>query len=123
MEGSPATTSSVEVCAERGIDISGHVSRAITKEMVDRADLILTMEPGHRQTALSMSPERAEKCHVITKYAWGARAAIGVPDPIGQPKEEYEATFNQIEASILAAMPRILALFENGNKPTNDHPV
>lgn len=123
MDGSPATASSVEVCAERGIDIRGHVSRAITKEMIDSADLVLTMEPGHRQTALSMSPERAERCHVITKYAWGASAAIGVPDPIGQPKEEYETTFHQIEASILAAMPRILALFENGNEATKGHTV
>ena len=123
MEGSPATASSVEVCAERGIDISGHISRAITREMIDSADLILTMEAGHRQRVLALVPDAAEKCFVITKYAGGSRGAIGILDPIGQPKEEYEVTFREIQASVEAAMPKILALSEDGSEPTRNRTV
>jgi protein-tyrosine phosphatase len=117
-DGAPATASSVDVCAEHGIDIGGHVARSITKTMIERASLILTMEPGHRHMVLAAAPQAEDRCFVITKYGKGARAAIGIPDPIGQPREEYEATFRQIEASIQAAMPRILALFENDGAST-----
>jgi protein-tyrosine-phosphatase len=123
LEGAPATGSSTELCSDRGIDITDHVARLITRRMIERADLILTMEELHRQRVLSLVPAAASKSFVITRYAGGVGASNGVPDPIGQPRQEYEATFREIEASIHAAMPKILALFEDGNEPTNDHTV
>lgn len=45
--GAPAAEYAVQVCAERGVDIAGHISRQISSEIVDAADLILTMERMH----------------------------------------------------------------------------
>ena len=118
MNGAPASSNSVDVCLEQGIDIHDHVSREITKEMIDDADLVLTMEEDHRQHVLALCPDAGEKSFVITRYAGLPDAMGGVADPLGLAKDEYEATFHEIEASIKAALPKILALSEEGSEPT-----
>lgn len=116
MSGSPASRASVEVSSEHGIDLSGHVSREITSEIIGEADLILTMDEGHRQRVVALCPDAAAKSFVITQYGGSHEGLGGVPDPIGLSKDEYLATFHEIEASIRAAMPKILALSESGTE-------
>lgn len=123
IDGAPATSTSVEVCADEGIDIREHISRAITRGMIEKADLVLTMDEGHRKRVLALCPDAAGKSFVITRYAGWIGARGGIPDPIGLPKEEYEATFREIEASIKAAMPKILALSEEGTERTGNRTV
>ena len=58
-EGSPAMAESVAAAAERGVDISGHRGRALTREHVDDADLIVAMAAEHRD-AVARSVRDAE---------------------------------------------------------------
>jgi protein-tyrosine phosphatase len=55
--GAPATDNAIAVCAERGIDITGHVSRRIEPSMVEAADLIIAMTREHLREAVVASPE------------------------------------------------------------------
>jgi protein-tyrosine phosphatase len=45
--GEPATTQAVSVMADKGIDISGHLSRAVTAPDLATADLVLGMTRAH----------------------------------------------------------------------------
>jgi len=119
LAGAPATAASVGACADEGIDLRGHAARAVTKRMIDRADLILTMESIHRDRVVGIQPSAAEKCFVITGYARKGDES-GIADPIGLPIEDYRETFRQIEASVTAAMPKILALLEEGTEPSRN---
>src|SRR5438552_189266 len=47
-DGAPASEGAYLVGLERGLDLSGHRARLLTRELVERADLILTMARHHR---------------------------------------------------------------------------
>lgn len=119
-EGALASSSSVLVCEERQIDIRGHAARTVTKRMLERADLILTMERAHRDRIVEIHPQAAEKCFILTDHEGAKDGSRGIPDPIGLSLEDYEETFQRIEAGIEAWMPRILALLEEGTEPTGN---
>src|SRR5262249_37231864 len=51
--GFPATAPTCDAAAGIGMDLSTHTSRRVDREMVARADLVITLEPRHtRETAL-----------------------------------------------------------------------
>lgn len=56
--GRPATADAVAALADRGVDISRHVSRRLDEDSVDLAgaDLVLTMERRHLQAAIVLEP-------------------------------------------------------------------
>lgn len=55
-EGSGAQPGSVAAAAERDIDISGHVARLLTPEMIREADLVLAMAGEHRDFVEEVEP-------------------------------------------------------------------
>jgi protein-tyrosine phosphatase len=55
-EGSGAQPGSVAAAAERDIDISGHVARLLTAEMIREADLVLAMAGEHRDFVEEVEP-------------------------------------------------------------------
>ena len=48
--GSPPARGSVELAAERGLDLTAHRSRPVTPELLAGADLVLTMSENQRDT-------------------------------------------------------------------------
>ena len=52
-----ASLNAIKAMEELGIDLSQHRARQLTKDMIDRADLILTMTEGHRDFIRVMDPE------------------------------------------------------------------
>lgn len=55
-EGSGAQPGSVAAAAEREIDISGHVARLLTPQMIREADLVLAMAGEHRTFVEEVDP-------------------------------------------------------------------
>ena len=47
VDGAPATDQTQMVAKEYRADLSGHLSRPVTRELVSAADLVLCMEPAH----------------------------------------------------------------------------
>lgn len=87
----PAThvsRSSVESMKEEGIDISDHVPRSFEDDDLGKYDIVITMGP---EVAGYNPILRNEK--VID---WG------VPDPIGQPIDEYRKVRDLIKRKVLA---------------------
>lgn len=52
----PPIPDAVDAMAQRGLDISEHLSRPVTREIVDGADLILTAERDHVVRVATTSP-------------------------------------------------------------------
>ena len=57
----PATPYVIEVLAERGIELVGHVSRKITRAQVDDASLIIAMTRTHAWSIAAHDPEAAAR--------------------------------------------------------------
>ncbi len=108
-DGAPASAEAVTVCENKGLDISGHRSQQLTAEMILSAGLVIALENHHRQAAVRMMPECADRIVILAELA-GYSPGRGVSDPIGAGPDEYRRTFEQIENYLRLAVPKILAM-------------
>lgn len=63
-----ASQQAVKVMDERGIDLTNHISRPITAEDIENADIILTMTRAHRRMVKDMAPESSGKVFTLKEY-------------------------------------------------------
>lgn len=115
--GQGASEATVRVTARHGLDVAGHRTAPLTPELVDWADLILTMAPGH--LAVTVAAGGAGRAAVITAFAEGGVEGEGVdegavhggpgmvPDPFGGDDEEYEATYHVLSGLVERVLDRL----------------
>jgi protein-tyrosine phosphatase len=70
--GAKASLFAEQALRELGIDLSKHRAQNITLELVDWADLILTMTRRHKQFVLDSFPSAAEKTFVLKEFLAGS---------------------------------------------------
>jgi protein-tyrosine phosphatase len=119
----------LRVADDLGLDLSAHRSEPLTPDLLERADLVLTMTTEHRNAIETTSPEAAR--HTVTLRAaawkaqlmrgrpmpfdeWAARLAADVPvaerpkldpsndipDPIGGPMRDYRAMAREVSSLV-----------------------
>ncbi len=94
MAGTGATPEAVQVLADRGLDLSSHITQPLNDRLVRHADLILAMTQAHRQAIVARWPDAAERTFLL------CGDHVDVADPIGGPRELYRSCADQIEAGI-----------------------
>jgi len=87
-----------EVFNEEGIDYSNHISKPVSKELLDWADMVLVMENEHKKFIEKFYPEYKNKVFLLTEYA---KDKGEIPDPIGMSKLFYRETFDRIKELII----------------------
>jgi protein-tyrosine phosphatase len=109
MSGRPASDEAVQVSAENGVDISGHVSKGLSAKLIDEADLIITMEELHRKWVIGVRPSAAPRTHLLGAFGLeGAReGGVSVEDPIGAPVEVYRRCLMTISRHLDRCLPII----------------
>src|SRR5205809_2485504 len=113
-DGAPASEGAYLVGLERGLDLSGHRARLLTRELVDQADLILTMARHHRARVDELGGEG--RVFVLGEYAGRDGDGAEVSDPFGGDLEVYRDTCVELEALIEAAVERIVKELASGNQ-------
>jgi protein-tyrosine-phosphatase len=109
LEGEPAAKHAIDVCSERGIDLSGHVARRLSQEMIRESDLILAMEMEHLQGVLDLAPDVLGKTRMLSQYgAEETRIDKEIRDPYGRPRKAYVHCFEEIEGYVDALIEEIL---------------
>ena len=106
-DGSGASEGALLVGLERSVDLNPHRARLLTREIVDRADLVLTMSRSHAEQVEQMGG--VGKTHLLTAYASSGATARNVADPFGGDLEGYRATFEELEREIRLVFDRIVA--------------
>jgi protein-tyrosine phosphatase len=119
--------------SKRGVDASRHASRQLTGQMIDAAELILTMTPRQRSWVLTEAPTAMRRVFTLVEFARLAVAVRGqrpgsvsdavrraaasravypvgrggtdaIADPHGGSVEDYRTAFAAVEdASIVVA--------------------
>lgn len=101
LEGEPAAKHAIKVCSDRGIDLSGHVARRLTGDMISGSDLVLTMEMEHLHGVLDLVPDALAKTRMLSRYgAEDRRIDTPIRDPYGRPKEAYVRCFEELEGYV-----------------------
>ncbi len=99
--GGGASPSAVSVMARRGVDLSGHVSSALTPELVRDADHVYTMTTFHRDAVLQMDPSASARVALVA----GDR---DVADPLGGGESDYERCAKMLEEGLLARLQEVV---------------
>ncbi|MBN1807049.1 MAG: threonylcarbamoyl-AMP synthase [Sedimentisphaerales bacterium] len=91
--GFPASAGALKACALKGIDLSAHRNKGVSKELIDETDFIFAMEPVHKEHIIALSQEAENKCFLLA-------GEKGIADPIGQPQELFNRCADMIEDAV-----------------------
>ena len=91
--GMPASTGALTACASKGIDLSAHRNKGLSKELIEESDFILAMERIHKDRIIAISNEAVNKCFLLAENK-------GIDDPIGLPQEFFNRCADTIEAAV-----------------------
>ena len=93
LEGSPASAEARTACAAKGIDITTHRSKVLSKELIEENDFIFAMGRTHVERVTALSPEAANKCILMAENK-------DIPDPIGQGQQVFNSCADLIEKAV-----------------------
>lgn len=105
IEGMSVTSSTQKLLQADGIDTNRHRTTRVNKNLIRRADLILTMEDLHKDEILRIYPEAQKKIYLFREFVDNVRADI--KDPIGKSEEEYRRCFLEIKDLVKKISERI----------------
>lgn len=100
---SPASDGSLLVALEHGLDLSAHRARPLTADLVQGADLILTMGPHHLERAEALGG--TGRTWLLTGYSGAEARAIS--DPFGGDLDVYRATFDELSREVERVIDRV----------------
>lgn len=104
-DGAPASEGAYLVALERGLDLSQHRARLLTRELVETADLVFTMARHHRARVQELGGEG--RVFVLGEYAGRAGEEAEVGDPFGGDLEVYRDTYAELEGLITTVADRL----------------
>jgi protein-tyrosine phosphatase len=82
----------IEVMTENGLDISAHLARQLSDELVKKNELILVMELWQQKEIESIYPYARGRVHLLGKWS-----DMEVEDPYKKPKEAFVEAFVKID--------------------------
>lgn len=97
-DGQEASREAIQVMKEEGIDIKDHRSNIIYRNLVEDADLILTMGVNHKEQLLSKYSFLRGKVYTLKEYAYGKEEDI--EDPFGRGIQAYIKAKEEIKKAI-----------------------
>lgn len=111
--GMRASEGARRAVSRHGLSLEEHSSTVLTEDLVEWADKILVMGPGHLQMVYLFGGE--EKTHLLGAFANGTDKEGGsmetgsqtVPDPFGGNDALYERTFETLEEYVESALRRL----------------
>jgi protein-tyrosine-phosphatase len=96
--GSPATPEAVRAAASLGADLAGHRSRALTRGLLGRADVIFGLTRGHLEAIRGIDPAAADRVYLLDP------GGHDVPDPVGGSQALYDQTALRLASMIEARL-------------------
>lgn len=103
--GQKATRQAERIMAELGLSLADHRTRPVDENLLNQADLILTMTEGHKSAILSEQPSVWNKIHTLKEFA--GQEGRDIPDPFGKSDEEYRHAARQIRQALQAALDKL----------------
>ncbi|MCO8124821.1 L-threonylcarbamoyladenylate synthase [Stieleria sp. TO1_6] len=92
--GHSASPQSIEVMGDRKLDLTGHASQPLGDEIMNVADLLLTMTRSHRAAILAAWPDMHDRVFTL-RHDGG-----DISDPIGMPVDAYRQCADQMEQEL-----------------------
>ncbi len=107
LEGQPASANAQVVMQRRGLSLSAHRGRMVTRALVDESDLILVMTLNHRDSLCAEFPHARRKIHLLSELVG---LQYDISDPYGSAVEEYEICAAGLVQLVEKGYPRLADL-------------
>lgn len=100
MEGRKSPDDARQAAREFGVDLSGHRSRFVTKEMIGNADLIFIMDVNNYVRLRYRFPDATNKAFFLGGTQSTTAPDVFIPDPHGNQSISYSSCFQEIKFAI-----------------------
>lgn len=100
----PASEKARAAMREMGLDIDYHRTTVVDRQVLEEADLVLTMTKGHRREVVGIFPGAAGKVFTLGEYT-GVSGEVA--DPFGGDLEAYRRTADQLAGLVRLAVDRL----------------
>lgn len=108
INGMNASDNAIEVLREKGIDLLGHKSRVITLDLINEADVILTMTKSHKDILMKLVPEYRKKIYTLREFA--GLENLDISDPFGGSLDVYRNTLIEISDAASKVIEKLNSL-------------
>lgn len=99
-DGLLANIVAIKEAKKRNLDLESHRTTALTKELIEKSDIILFMEPIHVLKSLTRFPLlNISKYYLLGLLADPPLTSKVAVDPYGRDAETFETTFQIIESA------------------------
>jgi len=106
--GLPLHPKAIQAAAKLGLTLKEHTTREVNKDMLNKADLIVVMEHGHREALESEFPECKERICLLSEVAGGS--ATDIDDPARTNFAEADAIAQRILDEVQKACVSLMDL-------------
>jgi protein-tyrosine-phosphatase len=107
IDGIPAAIEGQQVMRQRGLELSTHRSRGVTQEIIDNADLVLTMETGQKEALQIEFPEKRSKIYLLSEIIG---KIYDIEDPFNRGEKAFEETAQELEDILAKGINKIIEL-------------
>jgi protein-tyrosine phosphatase len=114
IDGDQVSENSVVTMKKVGLDISGHRSRRLTNELLERSLAIFVMTESHRSVVLAHTSgdARVTKHVYLMRELMPAGSSTEIPDPYGQDYASYEACRDSMVEAIPGIVQKVREILE-----------
>jgi protein-tyrosine-phosphatase len=108
MWDAPASEGSLSAAAEIGLDLSGHRSQPLSRQLIEQADITLGMTQSHVAAVESLGAD--VQVSLLSEFIEGAAAGEPISDPFGGSIEQYREVRELIVKAIDGLLDRLSAI-------------
>jgi len=101
-----------DVARRAGLDLEGHRSRRLTRDLLAAADLVLLMDPRDGAFVRSLDDDAAARAHGLVDFGRDRPTGEAIPDPYGASAEAYEECLRRIGMHLERVVPHVRAAIE-----------
>ncbi|WP_243318745.1 low molecular weight protein-tyrosine-phosphatase [Geothrix paludis] len=105
LEGLSVDPEVSRLMAEAGLDVSGHMGRQLTEEMLLAADLVLVMDLPQKAWCEKMTPSLLGRTFLLGH--WRPEGTREIQDPFRQGSEAFRTACENIRLSVSDWLPRL----------------
>lgn len=95
IDGLPMSNNAIHVTKEKQLDGTLHSSQMINEDLINWADVILTMTENHRQILINNFQKSQNKIYNFASYLYNKN--MDIIDPFGGSVEVYEQCLNSLQ--------------------------
>lgn len=106
----PASDNAISALKEWELDLTNHMSKLLTVEILEEADLVLAMTQAHKNHVLKLLPSAEDKVFTLIEYATDGEKG-DVADPYCMDLETYRSCRDEIGKYLEMALDKMSSKF------------